>query len=102
MSTDQVAEMVAKVEARMAASGGLFPAQYIYRWSRRYTFSGRRFALMHGHKNEAGLLKRSFDALQVLWLFLILRPWDIGTVLRRWALAYLGTRTPSAYRSPAE
>ena len=84
MKTDQAADFVTLVKARMAAAGGLFPAQYIHRWGRRYTFSGRRFALMHGSANEAGLMKRSFDALQILWMFLLLRPWDIGTVTGRW------------------
>src|SRR5262249_12382258 len=101
MKTDQAAEFITLVKARMAATGGVFPAQYIHRWGRRYAFSGRRFALLHGN-NEAGLLKRSLDALQILWMFLILRPWDLETVLRRWARAYLDTRTPSIYRRPAE
>jgi hypothetical protein len=57
---------------------------------------------MHGNNNGAGLLRRLFDALEILWLFVVLRPWDLGTVLRRWALAYLETRMPSAYRGPAE
>jgi glycosyltransferase involved in cell wall biosynthesis len=102
MKTDQAADFITLVKARMAATGGLFPAQYIYRWGRRYTFSGRRFVLMHGNQDEAGLMKRWFDALQILWMFLILRPWDIGPVLRRWAHAYLETRTPSPNSDPAK
>src|SRR5262249_9660854 len=102
MKTDQAADFVALVKARMAATGGLFPAQYIHRWGRRYTFSGRRFSLMHSHYNEAGLMKRSFDALQILWMFLMLRPWDIGTVLRRWVYAYWERGIPRPNRGPAK
>jgi glycosyltransferase involved in cell wall biosynthesis len=105
MKTDQMAEFVTLVTARMAASGDLFPTQYIYRWSRRYIFSGRRFALMHRSSAQAGLLhyvKRSFEALQILWMFLILRPWDIGTVLRRWAYAYWERRMPRPNRGSAK
>jgi hypothetical protein len=32
----------------------------------------------------AGQLKRALNALKILWLFLVLRPWDIGTVSGRW------------------
>jgi glycosyltransferase involved in cell wall biosynthesis len=92
LKTDQTADFVTLVKARMVATGGLFPAQYIHRWARRYTFSVHRFALMHSNDNQAGLMKQSFDAMRILWMFLILRPWDIGTVLRRWAHAYLETR----------
>jgi len=102
LKTDQAADFVTLVKARMAATGGLFPPQYIYRWGRRYIFSGRRFALMHANHDEAGLLKHSLDALKILWMFLVLRPWDLRTVLWRWALAYLETRTSSGYRGPTE
>jgi hypothetical protein len=105
MRTDQAADFVALVTARMAATGGLFPAQYIYRWGRRYVFGGRRFALMHRNSAQSGLLHyvaRSFEALQILWMFLILRPWDVGTVLRRWAYAYWERRMPRPNRDSAE
>jgi glycosyltransferase involved in cell wall biosynthesis len=83
---DQVPAFVAFAAARMAAAGGLFPAQYIHRWQRRYVFGARRFALARRNTGQPGILggvKRALDALRVAWMFLMLRPWDIGTVLRR-------------------
>jgi glycosyltransferase involved in cell wall biosynthesis len=95
MKTDQAADFVALVEARMLGTGGLFPAQYIYRWQRRYLFGGRRFALTSGSSSQPGLsgrAKRAFAALRILWMFLMLRPWDIGTVAQRWIQEFLDRR----------
>ena len=102
MRTDQAADFVTMVKRRMTATGGLFPPQYIHRWGRRYIFSVRRFALMHGQYNEAGRIRRSFNALQILCIFFILRPWDIGVVLRRWAIAYGEMRTSGISRGSTE
>jgi glycosyltransferase involved in cell wall biosynthesis len=87
MNTAQATEFISLVEARMAGTKGLFPAQYIYRWRRRYLFGGRRFALTQRnsvHSGPSGCVKRAFNTLRILWLFLVLRPWDITIVLRRW------------------
>jgi glycosyltransferase involved in cell wall biosynthesis len=87
VNTDRAADFVALVEARMAETGGLFPAQYIYRWQRRYLFAGYRMALAHRHSARSGISKclgRMFDAVRLSWKFLTLRPWDIGTVSQRW------------------
>jgi glycosyltransferase involved in cell wall biosynthesis len=87
MKTDEAMDFVALVESRMAKTDGLFPAQYIYRWQRRYLFGGRRFALLHRNSPPTTLLgrvKRSFDHVRILWMFLLLRPWDIRTVVERW------------------
>src|SRR5262249_58629460 len=46
LKTDQAREFVEFVKQRMSEADGLFPAQYIYRWQRRYIFGGLRFALM--------------------------------------------------------
>jgi hypothetical protein len=87
LRTDQANDFVAFVKERMTETGGLFPPQYIYRWQRRYLFGGLRFALMHSKSTQSGVtgrLKRGFNTLKILWLFLVLRPWDIGTVSGRW------------------
>jgi glycosyltransferase involved in cell wall biosynthesis len=87
LKTEDANNFVALVKERMIETGGLFPAQYIYRWQRRYLFGGRRFALSHSESAASGLaggLRRWFNTLKILWMFLVLRPWDIGTVSRRW------------------
>jgi len=91
MKTDEARDFVALVEERMSETGGLFPAKYIHRWQRRYLFGGRRFALTHSKPASADLaghLKHRFNALRILWMFLVLRPWDLGTVSRRWVHEY--------------
>jgi len=95
MNTARATDFISLVEARMAGTEGVFPAQYIYRWRRRYLFGGRRFALrQHSsvHSGPSGCVKRTFDHLRILWLFLALRPWDISVVLRRWVLEYWNRR----------
>ena len=87
LRTDQANDFVALVKGRMTETGGLFPPQYMYRWQRRYLFGGLRFALMHRKSAQTGMagrLKRGLNALKILWMFLVLRPWDIGTVSGRW------------------
>jgi glycosyltransferase involved in cell wall biosynthesis len=99
MNTAQATDFISLVEARMAGTEGLFPAQYIYRWRRRYLFGGRRFALRQHdsvHSGPSGCVKRTFDHLRILWLFLALRPWDISVVLRRWILEYWDRRRSTA------
>jgi glycosyltransferase involved in cell wall biosynthesis len=86
MNIDRAKQFVALVEARMLGKGGLFPAEYIHRWRRRHLFGGRRFSLTHCNSLYSGPLghvKRTINILRILWLFLILRPWDLGPVLRR-------------------
>jgi len=99
INTAQAPDFISLVEARMAGTEGLFPAQYIYRWRRRYLFGGRRFALRQlnsVHSGPSGCVKRAFNHLQILWLFLALRPWDISVVLRRWILEYWDRRRYAA------
>ena len=99
MNTARATDFISLVEARMAGTEGLFPVQYIYRWRRRYLFGGLRFALrQHNsvHSGPSGCVKRTFDHLRILWLFLALRPWDISVVLRRWILEYWNRRRSTA------
>jgi hypothetical protein len=87
MKTDTAADFVEFVERRMAETGGVFPALYIHRWQRRYLFSVRRFALLHDKsvpRGWPGALRRCSNTVKILWMFLMLRPWDLGTVSRRW------------------
>jgi glycosyltransferase involved in cell wall biosynthesis len=99
LNTAQATNFISLVEARMAQTDGLFPAQYIYRWRRRYLFGGRRFALRQHNSvlsGPSGCVKRTIDSLQILWLFLVLRPWDISVVLRRWIFEYWDRRRSAA------
>jgi glycosyltransferase involved in cell wall biosynthesis len=104
MKTEEAKNFVAFVKERMIEKGGLFPAEYIYRWQRRYLFGGLRFALMHSKSTPPGLagdLKRWFNALKILWMFLLLRPWDVGTVLRRWIHEFWDRRMSAAKSNPS-
>jgi glycosyltransferase involved in cell wall biosynthesis len=99
MNTARATDFIALVETRMAGTEGLFPAQYIYRWRRRYLFGGLRFALrQHNsvYSGPSGCVRRAFDHLRILWLFLALRPWDINVVLRRRILEYWNRRRSTA------
>jgi glycosyltransferase involved in cell wall biosynthesis len=99
MNMAQTSKFIALVEARMAGTDGLFPAQYIHRWRRRYIFGGYRFALTQGNSFDSsptGYAKRAFNTLRILWLFLALRPWDTIIVLRRWISEFLDRRTSAA------
>ena len=88
MNIDGAKQFIASVESRMLETAGLFPAQYIHRWQRRHLFGCRRFALLHDKRGLPAQLKRWANTVKILWMFLLLRPWDIGTVSRRWILEF--------------
>jgi glycosyltransferase involved in cell wall biosynthesis len=81
---------MAAVERRMRESGAPFEPGYFHRWKNRSLFGARRFALANRRRRarERGLpafvaaCLREFLGSAVL--FLRLRPWDVGSVLRRW------------------
>lgn len=81
--------LVAAVRRRIDADGAEFPPGYAHRWTRRYLFGARRFAL--ARKSEAA---RAHGRLALGWaktrevatslaLFASYRPWDLGVVARR-------------------
>jgi hypothetical protein len=102
MNTDQAPAFVAMVKARMAATDGLFPEQYIHRWQRGYIFGAHRFALVRRNSVHSGIqarVRRAFNAVHISWMFLTLRPWDIGTVLRRWIQEFWDRRRAAPGRA---
>jgi glycosyltransferase involved in cell wall biosynthesis len=99
MNVAQASNFIALVEARMAGTNGVFPAQYIHRWRRRYIFGGYRFALTQANAFDSspfGYAKRTFNSVRILWLFLALRPWDMIIVSRRWISEFLDRRALAA------
>lgn len=92
--------LVAAVQRRIEADGDAFPSGYAHRWTQRYLFGARRFAL--ARKSEAA---REHGPLALGWakvhemtaslaLFAAYRPWDLAAVARR-RLAALRHSPPS-------
>ena len=81
--------LVAAVQHRIAADAEAFPAGYAHRWTQRYLFGARRFAL--ARKSEAARARgplalgwaKTREVTASLALFASYRPWDLATVARR-------------------
>lgn len=84
----QTRNLVAAVRQRFEADGA-FPPGYVHRWTRRYLFGARRFAL--ARKSEAARAHgplalgwaRAREVTASLALFAAYRPWDLAAVARR-------------------
>jgi glycosyltransferase involved in cell wall biosynthesis len=82
-------ELVAAVRRRIEADGAAFPPGYAHRWTRRYLFGARRFALARESDaaRQRGSLAHGWAKVREvagsLALFAAYRPWDFATVARR-------------------
>jgi hypothetical protein len=79
-----------RVERRMREETEKFPAGYPERWKRRYLFGARRFALATSRRKARSkgighylpaLVREIFGTL---WLFAIMRPFDIFAMMCRY------------------
>jgi glycosyltransferase involved in cell wall biosynthesis len=85
----QTQELVAAVRQRIESDGAVFPPGYAHRWTRRYLFGARRFAL--ARESDAARTRgplahgwaRAREVAASLALFAVYRPWDIAAVARR-------------------
>jgi glycosyltransferase involved in cell wall biosynthesis len=90
----QTRDLVTAVRQRIDTGGTAFPPGYAHRWSQRYLFGARRFAL--ARKSEAARTRgplalgwaRAREVTGSLALFAAYRPWDLAAVARRRVAAW--------------
>ena len=85
-SVDDVKATIARVQSKMRDCGTLFPAGYAERWGKRYLFGAYRAAAQQRRLSGSGLARAvvaAYYAIVDLRLFLQLRPFDVGSLLRR-------------------
>ncbi len=103
--TAATAALIEAVERRMRTTGE-FPTKYVHRWKRRHLFGAKRFVLSQRRpkstRGRAGFLAKSLTIIEVAWLFLKLRPWDVATVLRRRAITKVLELTSGRNSSDAQ